>query len=61
VTDSSFAFAEGTLNVTVAPSIPVASAAVGTSSLWPLNSNLMGERDRQLLAGVAGAGVRQRG
>ncbi len=41
VTDSVGATADGVLNVTVTPSIPVASASVGTSSLWPATGQLI--------------------
>jgi len=41
VTDSNGATADGTLNVTVTPSIPVASASVATSSLWPATGQLI--------------------
>jgi len=41
VTDSGGAFADGTLDVTVTPSIPAASAAVGISSLLRASSDLI--------------------
>ncbi len=41
VTDSSAAFADGGLNVTITPAIPSASASVALSSLMPADSNFI--------------------
>jgi hypothetical protein len=41
VTDSGGLHADGALNVTVTPSVPIVSTSVGNSSLWPPNHDLV--------------------